>query len=427
MNSGAVLGLDFGTSGARACVIDHTERVLFETQVDFPRPREQTPRDWADALAGLLDVIPPDLRSSLAFCAVDATSGTVLLADAGLQPVGPALAYFDARAHALALELERDLPRPLQLDALARLLWLWREYGGPRVAHAMHQADWITAQLLGRAPPTDWHNALKTGADAAAASWPAAVRTLPPGALLPAIVAPGTDLGCIGPAAAQRFGLPPGLMLRAGTTDGNAGFIATGASRPGQAVTTLGSTLSLKLLSSTRVDAPEYGVYSHRFGPLWLASGASNAGGAVLRQLFTDAQLQALSTRIDPEADSPLDLYPLPAPGERFPVRDPLLPPRLQPRPTDDAAYLHGLLQALASIESAGYRKLADLGATPAAAVFTTGGGARNPAWTRLRERALGLPVHLAPRAQAAFGAARLALRGTRLLPLPGLGASQCD
>ncbi|SBP89397.1 FGGY-family carbohydrate kinase [Thiomonas delicata] len=427
MKAGAALGLDFGTSGARACVIDHTEQVLFEAQVDFPRPREQSPHDWADALDTLLGALPADLRSRLAFCAVDATSGTVLLTDAGLRPVGPALAYFDARAHALALELERSLPRPLQLDALARLLWLWREHGGPRVVHAMHQADWITARLLGRAPPTDWHNALKTGADAASASWPDAVRALPPGALLPAIVAPGTELGRVGRAAARRFDLPPALVLRAGTTDGNAGFIATGATRPGQAVTTLGSTLSLKLLSSTRVDAPEYGVYSHRFGPLWLASGASNAGGAVLRQLFTDARLQELSSRIDAETDSPLDLYPLPAPGERFPVRDPLLLPRLQPRPADDAAYLHGLLQALAGIEAAGYRKLAELGATPAAAVFTTGGGARNPAWTRLRERALGLPVHLVPHTQAAFGAARLALRGTRLLPSPDPGAFHGD
>jgi sugar (pentulose or hexulose) kinase len=90
--------------------------------------------------------------------------------------------------------------------------------------------------------------------------------------------------------------------------------------------------------------------------------------------------------------------------------------PRLTPRPRDDAAYLHGLLQALARIEATGYALLAELGATPATEILTTGGGAGNPTWTRLRERALGLPVHQATHTEAAFGAARLALHGTNAL-----------
>jgi hypothetical protein len=40
----------------------------------------------------------------------------------------------------------------------------------------------------------------------------------------------------------------------------------TGVSRPGQAVSSLGSTLAVKLLSETRVDNADYGVYSHRLG-----------------------------------------------------------------------------------------------------------------------------------------------------------------
>lgn len=37
-----------------------------------------------------------------------------------------------------------------------------------------------------------------------------------------------------------------------------------------------------------------------------------------------------------------LDYYPLLRPGERFPVNDPGLPPRLTPRPEDDAVFLQG-------------------------------------------------------------------------------------
>lgn len=88
-----------------------------------------------------------------------------------------------------------------------------------------------------------------------------------------------------------------------------------------QAVTSLGSTLAIKLLSGTRVeDDARYGLYSHRLGSLgWLVGGASNTGGAVLRQHFSDEQLAELTQRMDAERPTGLDYYPLTAPGERFP------------------------------------------------------------------------------------------------------------
>ena len=117
-------------------------------------------------------------------------------------------------------------------------------------------------------------------------------------------------------------------------------------------VTSLGSTLAIKLVSQVRVDDVRFGVYSHRpDDTYWLVGGASNTGGAVLRQLFTDDQLVALSDHIDPAVPSTLDYYPLPAKGERFPVSDPDMTPRLQPRPVSDAEYLHGILESIARIE----------------------------------------------------------------------------
>lgn len=116
-------------------------------------------------------------------------------------------------------------------------------------------------------------------------------------------------------------------------------------------MTSLGSTLAIKLVSKVRVDDARYGVYSHRLDDTWLVGGASNTGGAVLRQLFTDDQLVALSKDIDPSVPSPLDYYPLPKKGERFPVSDPNMMPRLQPRPNSDVEYLHGILESIARIE----------------------------------------------------------------------------
>ena len=53
-----------------------------------------------------------------------------------------------------------------------------------------------------------------------------------------------------------------------GTTDSIAAFLASGAAGVGEAVTSLGSTLAIKLLSAQPVDDSRYGVYSHRLGAL---------------------------------------------------------------------------------------------------------------------------------------------------------------
>jgi len=88
------------------------------------------------------------------------------------------------------------------------------------------------------------------------------------------------------------------------------------------------------------VDDARFGLYSHRLGDAWLVGGASNTGGAVLRRYFSDADLALLTPRMDASKPTGLDYYPLTAPGERFPVNDPGLQPRLEPRPEDDAVFL---------------------------------------------------------------------------------------
>jgi D-ribulokinase len=225
-------------------------------------------------------------------------------------------------------------------------------------------------------------------------------------------LAPGTHIGKVLPQVALELGLAADCVICAGTTDSIAAFIASTASTPGSAVTSLGSTLVIKLLSQTRVEDVRYGIYSHRWGDLWLVGGASNTGGAVLRHFFSDAELVSLSQEIDPDLPSELDYYPLLTPGDRFPINDPNLPPRLTPRPDRDRDFLHGLLTGIAKIEAHGYQLLAELGATPLTSIQTAGGGANNPTWTKIRQRYLPVPISISQHQEAAYGTALLAQRG---------------
>ncbi|CAI0437848.1 unnamed protein product [Linum tenue] len=220
------------------------------------------------------------------------------------------------------------------------------------------------------------------------------------------------NYGCHGEIHLVVTGFPGDCVVCAGTTDSIAAFLAARATEPGKAVTSLGSTMAIKLLSNTRIEDARFGVYSHRLDDKWLVGGASNTGGAVLRQLFTDGQLEELSEQINPAEASSLDYYPLKAVGERFPVADPGMAPRLHPRPESDVEYLHGILESIARIEAKAYNLLRDMGASGVEQVFTAGGGAKNEKWMQIRERVIGVPVSRAVQTEAAYGAALLALKG---------------
>jgi sugar (pentulose or hexulose) kinase len=414
------LGLDFGTSGVRVCVVDKAEAIVHEDHIAYPDPVLQNHLNWREVLHTLLKRVPASIAAELQSITIAATSATVLLCDKELEPTVPALLYFDNRAREESEHLKQFAP-PGHIacsasSGLAKFLWLTKHSELSSVAYFLHQADWLAALLTGLGGISDYHNALKSGYDVERLCWPDWVRDLPHAHLLPQVVAPGAGITTISSFAAQYFKINPACKVHAGTTDSIAAFMATGVHEPGSAVTSLGTTIVLKLLSEQRVEAAEYGVYSHRFGNLWLAGGASNAGGGVLRQYFSDLQLADLSLQIDPATDSVLDYYPLPRPGERFPINDPALSPRLAPRPDDDAQFLHGLLQGLSRIEAAGYVRLAELGASPLKSVTTTGGGAKNKVWGKIRERLLGVPLSVTEHTEAAFGAALLAKRGS----LPG-------
>jgi len=411
------LGIDFGTSGARCCVIDAEGTIIAEDKRDFGALEEyERAGIWREALWDLIAALPPAIRSQLSDIALDGTSGTVLACDEELTPRHPPLLYNDDRAIVEAALIAKTAtpghPAAAVTSGLAKVLWLKKRLGLTGARLYLNQADWLSGLLSGRVGMTDYHNALKMGLDLDELKWPAWVDYLADIDYLPVPMPPGSRLAPVSRPRARYLGIHPGCMVHAGTTDSIAAFLAAGVTESGDAVTSLGSTLVLKLLSDTRVESVEHGVYSHWFGTRWLAGGASNSGGTVLRQFFDEGQLASLSEKIDPTIASPLDYLPLPRTGERFPVNDPSLAPRLSPRPADDAEFLHGLLESLARIEARGYGLLAELGASPVRRVETAGGGVQNPVWTRIRQRLLVVPVARAAHTEAAYGAALLARDG---------------
>ncbi len=438
------LGIDIGTSGIRAVIMDKNHCIFAQAQNNLPPGQpfysdnqqiigySQNPEDWWDTLEKVIFQLSDTLQKNhqlqldcITHLAIDGTSGTVLLCDQSGKPVSDALMYNDQRAILQAQQIKLIAPENTAAigttSGLAKILWLFAQYDQQSSIHyALNQADWLSGKLMAKYGISDQNNALKMGYDASAQCWPDWLQQLLqqsnfPVSLLPVVMTPGQVIAQVSPGIAAQFGFSQALNICAGTTDSTAAIIASGASNIGDAITSLGSTLVMKIISDQAIFDQKSGVYSQPYGDLWLVGGSSNSGGEVLKQFFCYNELSELTEilrmKISQGTFSMLNLnyYPLSTPGERFPIQDPGLQAKLLPRPEKDADFFQALLEGMADIETLAYQKLLDLGAPYPKHVTSIGGGAANNGWRYIREQKLGVPVKMAVQQQAAAGSAILA------------------
>lgn len=420
------LGIDIGTSGVRTSVIDAEGNEIADASVKMPAPDRidgrpcQDPLIWWNAASECIRLQQQALESlghemsDIKALSVDGTSGTLLLTDADLNPLTPGYLYnsggFIKEAEAINRVAPSDSIARGAGSGLARLLFLQKLADVSKARYALHQADWIAAQLMQQGGCSDETNALKTGFDVRSRRWPdwiaAAGTNLD---LLPDVRPVGEVYGVVDRRIASAFGLSGDCSVVAGVTDSNAAFLASGAGKVGEGVTSLGTTLAIKLLSDQPVFDPDRGVYSHRIKDMWLPGGASNTGGGVLLEYFTDEQMQEMTPRLQPDLHTGLSYYPLKTPGERFPINDPGLQPKLSPRPDDDLTFFQAMLEGIAEVERLAYETLQQAGAPAVRKVYTAGGGAGNEAWTKIRQARLGVEIGQAQSREASTGSARIA------------------
>jgi len=417
------LGIDMGTSGIRGSCINDAGEELCHCQIAAKvsdkevSSRQQNPARWLKDLDQLLSTISHQLDSSykISSIAIDGTSSTLLACEKDGTPLASAIMYNNQQAQQQADLIKKIAPENCAAhgasSSLAKALLLLQQY--PKTTIFCHQADWLAASLTGNYGLSDENNCLKFGYDSIKQQWPDWLIDNPqfkfPASTLPKVLTPGTVMSNVKPDLVTKYKLSKNCMVVAGTTDSNAAVLATGANKIGDAVTSLGSTLVIKVFSETALFNPGYGIYSHHLNNHWLVGGASNTGGSVLRQYFTQLQLDAMTPQLQPEKSLNLNYYPLPATGERFPVSDSNKQNHTSPRPKNDVDFFQALLEGITHIEADAYKKLESLGGDKPTRIFSAGGGSKNPAWTAMRERIIGIPVITAKNSEASYGSALLA------------------
>jgi len=420
------LGIDIGTSSVRCSVIDLNKNPVAQTKAPLATPEspangyfQQDATLWADALTealvGLTDKIDCQQIKAIS---VDATSSTVLLTDADNHPLTPALMYNDSRGQDYPEKLKNIIPPEnialSSTSSLAKSLWLLGSLDSTTaVRYIAHQADWINAWLTEKPGYSDVNNTLKTGYDCQQMCWPDWITAIKPNisGFLADVDMTGKVIGKVSANIAKRFSFSPETLVFRGTTDSTASVLATGISQPGDAVTTLGTTMVMKVISENPVESLTNGVYSHRLpSGLWLVGGASNSGGNVLLKYFDHELIAGLSAKIDINKPTNLNFYPLSTPGERFPVNDPHLAPRLLPRPESDIEFLQAIFEGFANIEKMAYEKIARLGGNMPNRIVTAGGGAaHNSTLCAIRQKSMDIPMETATYTEASYGMALVA------------------
>ena len=419
------VGIDVGTQGVRAVVVDSAGEILGtgacplrSDRRDGPR-HEQDPTQWWTALCTATSAAMAQVGNRpVGGVAIDSTSGTILVEGADLRPRTAGLMYDDSRAAdqadraavagasvwaAFGVTLQRSW-------ALPRALWLV-ENGclapGDRI---VHQGDHLVSRMTGTATDTDSSQALKTGLDLLTLQWPTAVFDelgLDAG-LLPPAVLPGTTLGVVAVDAAAVTGLPAGTPVKAGMTDGCAAQIASGALAPGRWSTALGTTMVFKGATAEPLLDPTGAVYGHRSPDGgWLPGGASSVGAGIISRDFAGADLDELTAQARGLEPAGGVRYPLAGMGERFPFVAPQATGFSFDVPA--GAEFAAVLQSIAFVEKLAYAKLSGLGAPISGAISFSGGATANEYWNQLRVDVLGRPAVVPVSAQAAVGMAILA------------------
>lgn len=435
------IGIDLGTSGVKAVVIEDGTRVHAEAgrpiAVSVPQLgwSEQEADLWVEAAFDCLDRLAAEHGGLMGSVEAIGLSGQMLAClplGADLRPLRPAMLWNDQRALAECAELSRRAPdigtrangAPDPGITAPKIMWLARHEPEvlARARMLLLPKDYLRLALTGEvaSEPTDAGGTglfdCRKGAWAddlcAAAGWDPSH--------LPPVVMSWAPAGGLRDALARRWGMRAGLPVAAGAGDNMASTLGVGAALPGDAVLTVGTSGVACIVDAAFHPGPHRAILTSAhsapdtflsMGVVMSATAALDWAGRLTRtsaaELAGEAETWAATARLE---DAPVVLPCLN--GIRTPLNRPDAMGRIDGlHPGVTPAMLgYGVMEGVAFQLADCVGAQIEAGAVPER-IALVGGGARSLLWARLIATAVGMPVSLPPRAHVSgpAGAARLA------------------
>ncbi|WP_412064100.1 xylulokinase [Rhizobium sp. SYY.PMSO] len=432
------LGLDLGTSGVKAMLIDGNQKIIGSANggLDVSRPHpgwsEQDPAHWIrateEAVAGLKAAHPKELAAVRGIGLSGQMHGATLL-DADDKVLRPCILWNDTRSHQEAAALDTD-PR---FRALTGNI-VFPGFTAPKLAWVARHEPEIFAKVRWVLLPKDYLRLWLTGehmsemSDSAGTSWLDTGKRKWSSELLAATnldekqmptLVEGTEVaGKLRGELASKWGIDGDAVVAGGAGDNAASACGMGTVRDGAAFVSLGTSGVLFAANGSYLPKPESAVHAfchalpntwHQMGVILSATDALNWHSNV-----TGKSAAELTAELGETLKAPTSVTFLPyLSGERTPHNDATIRGAFiglgheSGRVVLTQAVLEGVAFAirdnLEALRSAG---------TDIARVTAIGGGSRSRYWLASIATALGVPVDLPADGDfgAAFGAARLGL-----------------
>jgi gluconokinase len=342
MAAPVVLGVDLGTTATKVVAAGLDGRLVALAERDYPlvtgshgEATQDPDQVLAAARAAVADCVRSCSDTQIAAMSFSAAMHTLLPLDAHGNPLGPALSWADHRAAGIARKLRapggpaaglhRATGTPVHpMSPLVKVAWFAEHE--PELHHATAHwvgvKDYVLYKLTGRLA-TEYSCASGTGfLDIHRLTWyqPSLDLARITADRLPELLAP-TDVLSLAPGS----GLPAGLPVVAGGADGPLANLGTGATKPGMAALSLGTSGALRGIRATPGIDEQGRLFCYALADgLWAVGGAISNGG-VVGAWASDAFGVPVHQLLD-EADAadPAGLIALPYLfGERAPWWDP--------------------------------------------------------------------------------------------------------
>jgi xylulokinase len=451
-----ILGIDIGTGGTRALVVDEHGRIAgsaSEEHRPFASPKigwaEQRPEDWwrAAGVAVHKALAAGNLRGEQISCVgfSGQMHGAVML-DAAGEVVRPALIWCDVRTEKQCTELNERIgaERLIQLTCnpalpnftLTKFLWVrenepenWK-----RVRSVMLPKDYVRFRLTGERA-IDVADASGTlMLDVARRKWSDAVLQAAEidASLLPRVFESPDICGKISAAGAEATGLAVGTPVVAGAGDQAAGATGIGIVTPGTVSATIG-TSGVVFAATDRPALDPRGrlhTFCHAVPGRWHVMGVTQAAGLSLRWFRDRLDCQAAQPGVDPYRRLTAEAASAPAGADGL-----LWAPYLMGERTPHLdAEARGMLVGLTASHTRAHVVRAILEGVafslkdtftifeemkvPVKSIRLGGGGARSPLWRQIQADVYGHEVEIVEAEEgAAYGAALLAGVGAKIWP----------
>ncbi|NSX55788.1 xylulokinase [Parasulfitobacter algicola] len=432
------LGIDLGTSGLKALLIDSNQRVVglatAPLSVNHPHSgwSEQYPAIWvqatSDALDGLMESHPKDLAAVKGIGLSGQMHGATLL-DRSAKVLRPCMLWNDTRSHAEAAKMDLD---PAFRDITGNIVF--PGFTAPKIKWLQRNEPNIFQQIDKVLLPKDYLRFWLTGeyvsdmSDASGTSWlDVKNRRWSDGLLaksdlssahMPSLVE-GTEIsGYVQAPLAERWGMSKDVAVAGGAGDNAASAIGLGIVNAGAGFVSLGTSGVVFAATDTYLPSPDTAVHTfchalpntwHQMGVILAATDALNWWARICKTGAAE-----LTAEIDTVITGPESTVFLPyLSGERTPHNDADVRGSFHNLSMADsrASITKSILEGVAFTLRDALDALRSTG-TKLQSVLAVGGGTQSTAWLDILANILDIPIEIPKGGDigAAFGAARLGL-----------------